>query len=1012
MEAQSRMAAWIASLGTAQDGRDAAALQAAHAPLDERSPVQLLQAAQALAQLLRFYGTSDTAASGDWSAYLPAGTAAELQALVDHTDGQLAPHHALLLAFFRIGQHAQDQLNGFTARHRRHQFHDVLGFRQQPARSDRVHLVLGLKKGVAALELNATHAFSAGKDDLKIDQRFVPVRPVVLGHAQVQALCVVARDGQALHFAPQPSSADGLGARVEAGAALGWPPFTARQRPAAPVGFALSSPLLRLAEGTRSITVRLHFTAGVPALQSDRDALGASLEGFLSGPKGWLGPFNLQVSWAGNPCSLQLDLPSGEAAVVDHDPAVHLQGFPSGQPVLQLLLKPGAALSYATLMALRLHSVQLAVQVEGLRQLALENDDGALDSKKAFLPFGGQPVQGSRLFVGCDEALSKRVTRLLLNLRWQGAPNNLGSWYSGYTRQSSVAAGIRATVSWAGASGSGMSSAPLTVLPANGAAVSLDPAARSSGADLFSPAHGLHQLLIGGNQLTLRIAQGQIRARPQLRLAFGSSPAAPRPGFITVTLLESLLHADYSKDAITRALGTAAPRAINPPYTPKAEQLTLDYSAESDLSVLDNSSAEAFQQTEVQLHHVDAFGTRREHAWLHSLRPWSGEAGAALLPQHAAAGELLIGLAPAQAGDSFSLLLQVAEGSANPEATPQALQWSVLASDAWHPIGPAEGLLDTTQHLRHSGIVAGVLPAATTTQHGLMPAGTVWLRASIAEQPSAACRLLGVHSNAAEVVFVDQGNDPARLGAPLPAGSIVKLAAPLATIKTVQQPYASFGGALAETAAAQARRASERLRHRNRAIAPWDIERLVLQDFPAVWRVKCIAHADGQAQSWQAAGHLTVVVLPRQQGLNAVDLLAPRVDLSTLENIRVNLQARCAPQAVVHVQNPRYQPLQLQFKVRLRPGFGFAFYRQVLNDALVRQLSPWAFDETTEPGFNGRIVRSALLDFVEAQPSVDFVTDFALFRQGEGEDLNEVFADAPDAILVSAEQHLITELTG
>ncbi|MDP3221890.1 MAG: hypothetical protein Q8M96_02020, partial [Rubrivivax sp.] len=81
-----------------------------------------------------------------------------------------------------------------------------------------------------------------------------------------------------------------------------------------------------------------------------------------------------------------------------------------------------------------------------------------------------------------------------------------------------------------------------------------------------------------------------------------------------------------------------------------------------------------------------------------------------------------------------------------------------------------------------------------------------------------------------------------------------------------------------------------------------------------------------------------------------------------------------------------------------------------LNDALLRHLSPWAFDSATEPGFNGRIVRSALLDFVEAQPFVDFVTDFSLFRQGGSVDLNEVFADTPDAILVSAAQHLITEL--
>ena len=1005
MSADQRIAAWIASLGTAQDERDAPALQPAHALLDDRSPVQLLQAAQALARLLRFYDRDDTVASGDWSSFMPAGDAAALQALVEHRDGLLPPHHALLLAFLELSRQAQNQLNGFTAQHLQHQYREVLGLRNRLPTADRAHLVLTLKKGAAPLELNTTHAFSAGKDRLKVDQRFAPVRPVVLGQARVQALSVVARAGGGLHFAPKADSADGLGAKPEPGAPQGWPPFTSAQRPAAPVGFALASPLLRLAEGQRSIAVQLGFAAG---LQPRHQALASALQAYLSGPKGWLGPLDVRGDWSGEQCTLRLALPAAAAAVVDHDPAVHLQAFPAGAPVLQLLLKAGAALDFAALQPLRLRTVQLEVKAEGLRQLVLENDDGALDPKKAFLPFGSQPTRGSRLFIGCDEALGKRVTQLALHLRWQGAPANLGSWYAGYTRQSAVADGIRGTVSFTGAGGAGMSSAPLTVLPATGVAVHLDPAAAGTGTDLFSAGHGLYQLMASGNALTVALAQRHLLAVPHLRAGLLGRGPVPRAGFINVTLLEDLLHSDYPRDAVTRALGSVEPKALNPPYTPKAEQLTLDYTAQSDLSALDTVTAQAFQQTEVQLHQIDAFGSRREHAWLHSLRPWAGEAGAALLPQHMAAGELLVGLAPAQAGDAFSLLIQVAEGSADPEATPQSLQWSVLASDAWHPLGAAEGLLDTTQHLRKSGIVAGVLPAATTTDHTLMPAGRVWLRACIAAEPAAACRVLGVHANGVEVVFADLGNDPQRLAAPLPAGSIAKLATPVGAIKSVEQPYAGFGGALAEADPALARRAAERLRHRNRAISPWDIERLVLQTFPAVWRAKCIPHADGA--SWLAAGHFTVVVLPRLQGLQALDPLAPRVDLATLDDIRVHLQSCCAPQAQVHVRNPRYEPLQLQFKVRLRPGHGFGFYRNVLNEALLRQLSPWAFDVGTEPGFNGRVVRSALLDFVEAQPSVDFVTDFALFRAGKTQDLNEVAAQAPDAILVSAAQHLITEL--
>ena len=360
------------------------------------------------------------------------------------------------------------------------------------------------------------------------------------------------------------------------------------------------------------------------------------------------------------------------------------------------------------------------------------------------------------------------------------------------------------------------------------------------------------------------------------------------------------------------------------------------------------------------------------------------------------------------AGDSVSLLLQAAEGSADPLATPQKLQWSVLADNAWRVLGPGHLVLDTTHDLRRSGLVACVLPPETTTDNTRAPAGLAWLRATIAAEPQAACDLVGVHANAIEVQFVDQGNDPQRLASALPAGRINKAKPPLAALKGVGQPYASFGAALAEDDLTLARRASERLRHRDRAITAWDIERLVLQHFPQVYRAKCINHASDS--SWLAAGHVAVVLVPDLRNLNAVDPLQPRVDLETLTQVSAFLQARSAPQTRLHVRNPRYQAVQLAFKLRLRPGFGFAFYGPQTDLALRQALSPWAFDSGATLGFGARVVRSALLDFVERLPWVDFVTDFHMGREGQHEDLPEILPAAPDEILVSAAAHRIQEL--
>ncbi|OYU82417.1 MAG: hypothetical protein CFE45_27405, partial [Burkholderiales bacterium PBB5] len=227
--------------------------------------------------------------------------------------------------------------------------------------------------------------------------------------------------------------------------------------------------------------------------------------------------------------------------------------------------------------------------------------------------------------------------------------------------------------------------------------------------------------------------------------------------------------------------------------------------------------------------------------------------------------------------------------------------------------------------------------------------------------------------------------------------------------------FASFGGALVEDASALARRASARLRPRNRAVSASAYEHLVLQAFPSVYRAKCIPHAS--PTSWEAAGQLMVVVVPDLRQANLVDPLQPRVDLDTLARIHDFLQARVGPQARVHVRNPGYRAVQVDFKVQLRAGNGLGFnhLRPQIDQALQQALSPWAFasaaDRPAALGFGGRVLRSALLDVVEALPAVDFVTDFRLTLEGGTQDLPEIVPDAPDVILVSAASHRIAEVS-
>ena len=1037
MAAQDLLDAFAAAPGTAQPERDDPRLAPASTPIDDRDTAQLLQSLHSLAALINHHEQWPVSATpGNWQPYFPSGDSATLEALVQSTDGKLPPHHGLLIAFLQLLARPQARLNDFTAQHLNYQMQRVLGFAPRGPQPDRAHLIFELKKGAEAVEIALPQLFSAGKDATKVEQLFAPVHPTVVGRARVARLASIVRDGQRLLFAPMANSANGLGAPL-APTAAHWPPFGHPGLPAAPVGFAIASPLLRLAEGERTVQLKLRLS-GLPA-GVDAATLAAAFDAHLTGPAGWIGPLPMSGTLSGDLLTLEVAVGPSQPAVVDHAAAIHLHAFPAALPVIQCLLKAGAELAYGALDNVAVRSAKVAVNVEDMRALTLENDDATLDPKKAFLPFGAQPSGGSRFHVGCAEALAKPVTSLKIHLAWQGAPADLYDWYDGYARRSTMSNGIGATTSWRDASGVEHSAANVTLLARNPAPTTLDVVAGSaSSATVYAPAMQMQSLFLGGSAMAARVGSSMQLAQPVARSASfmsnqvfeltgvrgitaitgligtGAStamaavtPTAPRAGFVTVSLIEDLLHRDFMRDA-TKAATASSPKVLNPPYTPKVQEITLDYKAESDESRLADPSQAAFTDTAVQFFQIDALGLAREHAWLNANRPWAPQGGIGLLPAHPASAEFLIALDGAQAGDSQSLLVQVAEGTADPLAEAQGVQWSVLADNAWRTLGTGELVQDDTRGLRASGLVGLVLPPETSTANTRLPAGPVWLRATTEGSPQAACDIVGVHANAVEVVFADQGNDPARPARALPPGSIAKARTPLASVKSIAQPYASFGGALREDDASLSRRAAERLRHRNRAVSRWDCERLVLQAFPSVHRAKCVPHASDS--SWLAAGHLTMVVVPDLRNRPTVNPLQPRVDLDTLARVREHLSARCGPQTRVHVRNPGYRPVQLDFKVRLRPGFGFNFYGPQIDKAIVQALSPWAFDSATELGFGGRVVRSELLDFVEALPWVDFVTDFRLSLEGDTRDRDEIVPDTPDAILVSAPSHRIVEL--
>ncbi|HET6992293.1 MAG TPA: baseplate J/gp47 family protein, partial [Bacteroidia bacterium] len=392
---------------------------------------------------------------------------------------------------------------------------------------------------------------------------------------------------------------------------------------------------------------------------------------------------------------------------------------------------------------------------------------------------------------------------------------------------------------------------------------------------------------------------------------------------------------------------------------------------------------------------------------------------------------LFIGVENLVPQESLALLIQVVEDSGNHNALPPEISWSYLKKNKWINLTPQQVISDTSNGFRTSGIVELNIPEDATNDNTVLPTGYHWLRASTTEQETtehekvsstALCKVLNIIAQAVRASFRDNGNDPTHLATSLEAKTIAKFVEPDPSVKSVSQPFGSFGGRMAEQGNDYYRRVSERLRHKGRGITMWDYERLVLENFPSIYKVKCISHTrdvtgNKSCYSELAPGNVCLTVVSNLRNQNEVDKLKPTTSINTRDEIQKFLKKRTSKFANITVINPDYELIQAKCNVTYLPEFekDKGYYDNVLIEDIKKFLSPWAFDEGFDIVFGGKIHSSYIINFIEERPYVDFLTDFEMtkFKANDNGDYTisetaeELSASFAKTILVSADTHLI-----
>ena len=1005
--------------GTEQEERFIAALNLDSLRLNDFGLEQWMQFAYTFASHINYFDTQNSAApDGNWQDFFKAKPELEEFLAELEKESSITPHLALFVTFIKLMEHTKQRFNKLTKRHLDFYFKEILQIEKQAPTPDSVHVIFELAKNAVAEKIAKETQLDGGKDADGKKLLYKISDELIASQTKVASLKSVYNDhdNYKLKAADVANSFDGNGEDFPDKEVKWWPfgyyelegkPDTREypELPDAKIGFAVAGEILELQEGERTVQLRLSFSGALSQSISAKD-LKENLAIYCTGEKDWLGPFDLVNTGeftSGSESNtkylnIAFRIPMDEKAVVGYNAKIHGQSFNRSEPVCRVLIKTenekGHRL-YRNLLTRSLSKIELKVTARGIRSLDLQNDIGKLNAEKPFYPFGTQPVEKSKFHINYSELFKKNWNSLKVYVEWKNAPDDFKTWYAAYQKK------FRKELSHSVI-------AKFYLAKKNTNNIVNSDSYFTAGIEINN--HNDWEPLDVPQDVSLFIRNGD-KCYAEFSVANTDIEAGNGP--IRLSLNQSFLHDMFPRLYAMSITDENAP-IPNEPYTPFVEQIILDYSASATFAPGDKKNTREFQ-----LFHEHPFGQSKEGLLLKN-----DDSELFVVPEYCKGGNLYIGLENAIPQQTVSLLIQVLEGSENPELESfvgkQHVEWDVLCSNCWQSLDSTTIISNNTGNLLQSGILKFSLPKEATSDNTLLPAGYTWLRARIHKKYNVVSKAIGIHAQAVQASFENNNNNLQHLNDGLPAQTISKMVNRIPKVKGLTQPYNSFGGKPQESDEAYYRRISERLRHKNRAITIWDYEHLVLQNFPEIHKVKCLSHTctkivgNKRQTKYLAPGNVVVVVIPDIVNKNVFDVYQPRVSKATLVKIQQYLSKLNSKLVQTVLINPEYQELRVDLKVKFHKGYDEVYYKTVLNDDLTKLLSPWAFDHTAPIRFGLSLHKSVLINYAEQLAYVDFITDVRLFQKnaasGIESEVNVAAPSSPEAILVSAKEHSVKDI--
>lgn len=644
-------------------------------------------------------------------------------------------------------------------------------------------------------------------------------------------------------------------------------------------GWSIESPILLLKEGERNINIFFRLTKEAAARlkknisYADREESVFDLQ--ASSSEGWIAKEKVPVSFYERDGEYSLVLSffidKGEPALTAcNDERHHIT---TSFPVVRILARYVNS-AYEWIESAEFNSIQIAVEVEGIRSFSLANEFGELDVTQPFYPFGTQAEAGACFILGYEELSHKPWKEVTLNGIW----NKLPMTPYGYTDIYKDYPGVQTITNdsflidteW-------QKDGKWNKCPGTPSLLFHSPQGKPT-----------EEACIIFDRYPEENADGDIVRCTGL---FRARLIAPSFGFgmeeYRQLFAEVMIYNSRNKEKKHKAVPAM-------PVIPVLSEAELSYKAVS--------TANSVDMGDIRLSRI-SFSKNS------GTVDFSGQESLPLIGESLKKCSLHFGFRHAVGRRRIRIYFDLALSGADISPEWESMQslpvftWEYFSGEGkWHPLTLENIIEEGTCGLTQDGYIEIELPEPVRKEW--LDAGNIFRLRANADSGYRLC--FPIHCIYMNCLPVTAENGD---GTVLPAGTIKKMAVEDKRIAAIIQPLPGFGGKEEETAEYSLMRQTPRIKHRNRAVAPKDYEQMVLEQFPEIEKVYCFPQ---RSDSGETSVH--IIVLSRNE-----DSPYPFVSAIQLAEIKKYLTRHASPFAGIQVSNPIYQHIKVECKVIIRP---------------------------------------------------------------------------------------------